>query len=474
MHNELLSNRTFNSETARSSGIIPGQLRTDAAELIKFLEEYYRLMNNAGNSSNLINDFLREHDIDSVTESFFSGIQNLIAKNIPNSVIFDRQTLYKRIIDYYSLRGSEASVKAFFKIFYNLDSTVYYPKDHLIEPSQGKFITELRYVGNWKAARKFKRAYAYIRDWANSDITHLEITTANSGAETEENWTISDYNYGYYQDSAGFTSLSDNKLQDGHYWQKYSYVINTDIAMNYWYDNFLKLVHPAGLIFFNRVLYLAKTKNEWNKEIIYTKKDFEWRVAAPELGYHSPKYQPGDIDNRKVPYDIISRMTSTINRVQVNSQLNVILSSSITALYGGNVRYISQLHLNSTDYMNHLKFIDSSMEIGYMAQSIPPGLTNYSDTTGLLSNFKFPPVAIGTYIKIVVIRTLSAQTAQSSNILTFNTDISNIKVGVAITGTNVPGGATVTSIISSTQIGMSVNATTVISNSTLITFTFEF
>ena len=118
MNNELLANKTFNTETSRTGMLVPAQLRADAYEIISFLEEYYRLSNSTGNSTNLINDFLREHDIDSITEPFFAGIQNLIAKNIPNSK-FDRQTLYKRIIDYYSIRGSENSVKAFFKIFHN-------------------------------------------------------------------------------------------------------------------------------------------------------------------------------------------------------------------------------------------------------------------------------------------------------------------------------------------------------------------
>ena len=425
MNNELLANKTFNSETSRSSGLIPGQLRTDAAELIKFLEEYYRLSNSTGNTTNLLNDFLREHDIDSVTESFFSGIQNLIAKNIPVSTVFDRQTLYKRIIDYYSLRGSKASVKAFFKIFYNESASVYYPKDDLFKPSDGQFQIELKYSESWYAARKYPLYTTAPTDWVNSDIT--EVLSTDSTQYGNLNWINSGFDYGIYINTNSFPSESRLKIQDSYYWQDYSYVINAESSANIWKNDFLKLVHPAGLRYFYNIQLIAATRNNWIESISYSanvpQPAGSWKLP-PLPGDHSPVYQPGDLNaantpGNKLPWNIISHdsnililsydninnlgtLNNSLHSAFIDIQLISLINDSIQ--YSSNFYTLNQLNMNSTDYMNQLKFIDTSAISGFESHVIQP-LTidtthSYSPINGAPYSYRFPPTAIGTYITL--------------------------------------------------------------------------
>lgn len=383
MHNELLANKTFNSETSRSSGLIPGQLRTDANGMISFLEEYYRLSNATGNPTNLINDFLREHDIDSVTETFFSGIQNLIAKNIPVSTIFDRQTLYKRIIDYYSLRGSAASVKAFFKIFYNENASIYYPKDDLFKPSDGQFVRS----PIWRDARNYATAILAPNDWVNSDIA--DDTTSNEYyiLSSIGNLTEADF-LGTYSNTNSFPSESRLKIQDGIFWQNYSYEINNALSIDIWQNDYLKLVHPAGLRYFHKLLLLAYANNSLS--------------VQPHVA---------DIFQETAIIETISLYIVTSSPVFNEAEINIEFMSFMdfsNAIPGGYYS-LNQLNLNSTDYMNYLKFLDQSAISGYVneyqpgsQQTLPERfIQSYVSATGAPASRTFPPTAIGSIITVV-------------------------------------------------------------------------
>lgn len=429
MYNELLPSSTFNTETSRSGGLIPGQLRTDAAELIKFLEEYYRLSNSTGNPSNLVNDFLREHDIDSVTDPFFTGIQNLIAKTIPNSNVFDRQTLYKRIIDFYSLRGSEVSVKAFFKIFYNEISSVSYPKDDLLKPSSGNFFSERLNYNGWLAARKMYTAAEMLppTDWNNPNITDFQTSELY---QSPVNWTASRIEYGGngYIDTNGFTSESRLKLQDSYFWQDYSYVVYNAITSDVWSNNFLRLVHPAGLKYFHVIRLEVYILNFWDEEFIYEKDQRYWVKLPPNKspdffyrptksgtdyseyrGYHSPINQPGVVDYYKLPLDIVSTQDTNVPVLeQFSLEVNIISDSEISISKSNSDYYtMNQLNINSADYMNQLKFIDTSAIAGFDSHVILP-LTvdtthSYSPINGEPYSYRFPPTAVGTYIRSLTV-----------------------------------------------------------------------
>jgi hypothetical protein len=210
-------------------------------------------MNTAGLPSREINDITTEQDIDRASGEYIDGIQKEIASIIPNSSQIDRVSLYKKIIQYYKIRGSEDSIHVFFKIFFNEVVEVFYPKERLFELSTGD-----------------------INSYTN-DIS---------------------------------------RLHDGDYWQRFSYEIKAPIDTSYWLDNFYGLVHPAGLKLFASIVIQLITENNWlgpagkvkledNNYVVtegarlYTtddpENDLSWiRDMFPSVvGYHTPLFQPG-------------------------------------------------------------------------------------------------------------------------------------------------------------------------------------
>ena len=129
--------KPHNRETSRTSTLIPQQLLSGAGGLVKLLKDYYNYINTEGLPSFEINRIINNHDIDDVSSVYLDSIGEEIAKNVPNSNVLDRVALYKKIVKFYSIRGSEDSIYAFFRIFFNEAATVVYPKEKLFKLSDG-------------------------------------------------------------------------------------------------------------------------------------------------------------------------------------------------------------------------------------------------------------------------------------------------------------------------------------------------
>jgi hypothetical protein len=134
--------RTSNKESSAVEDLIPLQLRESAETLTALLEDYYKYLNSNGQVLNVSKRILTEHDIDETSSDYLKKIQQEVAVSVPDSRVIDTVSLYKRIINYYSIRGSEESVLVFFKLFFDEIVEVFYPKDFLLKPSDGDWIQD--------------------------------------------------------------------------------------------------------------------------------------------------------------------------------------------------------------------------------------------------------------------------------------------------------------------------------------------
>lgn len=129
--------RPRNIETSKASSLFPETVQENAGLLISFIEKYYEYMNLVGLPSGELSRITSDKDIDLVSNKYLTQIQSLIARNVPESNVLDKVSLYKIILQYYRTRGTEDSVYAFFKLFFNELITIFYPRDYLFELSQG-------------------------------------------------------------------------------------------------------------------------------------------------------------------------------------------------------------------------------------------------------------------------------------------------------------------------------------------------
>lgn len=134
----LFEKSVQNNESANVNELIPRQIRLDAAVFTNLLKEYYNFLNEEGNPTRVINRIIAEHDLDKVyDDKYLDAIRKEIANGLPTSTYVQKTFLLKRIVDAYSLRGTEASIEFFFRIFFGEDPTIYRPWEHVLMPSQG-------------------------------------------------------------------------------------------------------------------------------------------------------------------------------------------------------------------------------------------------------------------------------------------------------------------------------------------------
>lgn len=157
------------------------------------------------NPSYEVNRIMEERDIDRATNRYLEILQRETAINVPGKFTTQDVNLYKNLIKYYSLRGSENSIELFFRIIFKQGAEVYYPYTDTLKPSSGA----------WNA------------------------TTQK------------------YDDANGFLS-NTKKLHDSYYYQRYSYVVKTGLNVDAWKDPFNRLVHPAGFIFFGQIFLVLE------------------------------------------------------------------------------------------------------------------------------------------------------------------------------------------------------------------------
>ena len=191
-------------EAQTVESVLPDHFETDAPELIKLLKAYYRHLNKELLPSYELNNLIRQHDVDRASEKYLDAIERTIASVIPKSRSLDRVRLFKIIANYYNSRGSEESIYAFFRIFYNELITLVYPKEHL--------------------------------------------------------FTVADLEKG--------TISTKNRIRDSFRWQEFSYVVNAQSDQANWRNEFIKFVHPAGLKFFVALTLELIQDNDWIKEAL--------------------------------------------------------------------------------------------------------------------------------------------------------------------------------------------------------------
>lgn len=152
MHESVAKARPRNHEQARVNElipqyIIPPELREQTTGLIKFLQEYFKYLNQEGMPTYELNHIVDENDIDKTSENFLDAIQAEIASIVPESLNpnVDRVTLYKRIVHFYRAKGTPDSIKTFFRIFFeNQEYSLIYGE----EPYTYQVTTDVP-ISNW-------------------------------------------------------------------------------------------------------------------------------------------------------------------------------------------------------------------------------------------------------------------------------------------------------------------------------------
>lgn len=222
LDNELKSN---NRAKYNVDELIPERLRDSTTETFRlFLEKYYefeqRYCRESGGGE--IAALHTKRDVDYGEEDMARKLFSEFVHGFPEvGTAEKKETILKQIQSFYLQKGSENSFRTLFKILFNEDPSVYYPWKDVLKSSDGQWNRE-------------NEGYILIDDGGFL-----------------QGFGISE---GKFETNDGF--LSDLKyVQDGEYYQQFSYDVRSEQLPEIWEPIHRKLAHPLGFALFT-TLYL--------------------------------------------------------------------------------------------------------------------------------------------------------------------------------------------------------------------------
>ena len=157
---------------------VPEFVRDDNQKFIDFLKAYYEWLENFYPQQHL--EDIR--DIDNTVNMFVEYFSREVMQSIPREVISDKRFLAKHIKDLYSSKGTEASYKFLFRILFNEDAEVYFPKVDMLRVSDGKWSERqlIRVISTTGDARNLLgQLITQTRIFPNGDIERATARVEN-------------------------------------------------------------------------------------------------------------------------------------------------------------------------------------------------------------------------------------------------------------------------------------------------------
>jgi hypothetical protein len=115
---------------------LPEFIREDYPDFVTFLEKYYEFMDQTNKPGQLLLN-KRYYDIDDLNDAELNKKALEFAKDFPQVLAIEKKKLYKNIKSLYESKGSERSIKAFFRLVYDEEIELSYPTQFILRASDG-------------------------------------------------------------------------------------------------------------------------------------------------------------------------------------------------------------------------------------------------------------------------------------------------------------------------------------------------
>jgi hypothetical protein len=138
---KILSSNTIevsNSPTVTLTNQTVKFVREDTTtNFVKFLEAYYKFLEQDQNPQELLQNSRLYADSDSTTDNLIEQFFRTYGNDIPRTIITDKRTFIKHFKDIYKTKGTEEAYKLFFRIMFDSDASFFYPNSITLKPSDG-------------------------------------------------------------------------------------------------------------------------------------------------------------------------------------------------------------------------------------------------------------------------------------------------------------------------------------------------
>lgn len=260
----------------------PSFYEHEAPKLIEFFKYYLEWMEQEDNPYWTIDNIYDFTDIDGSIDKYIEHLKYELMLDFPLEYAGDLRYIMKHLVMLYQSKGTINSLKFFFRALYNSFCEVSYPRENILKVSDGKWNQGYFVYSddipkehiNSLLGKSVIEVETGIIGLVNSvqphyftnesELKYCLVISDNNQPFTEGNTlrvydtqetfviTKAEYSKGYWEGTDGFIS-SDKLLQDGYYYQNFSYVISSLVSIEEYRSIVEKLFHPAGMKMFGRV-----------------------------------------------------------------------------------------------------------------------------------------------------------------------------------------------------------------------------
>jgi hypothetical protein len=125
------------------SSQLPDFVRSDNPKFVLFLEKYYEWLEKNNNVLYETDKLYNSKDLDNVGDEYLNEIVKEILPYFPEEILLDKSKFIKHVGQFYRSKGTPESLKFLFRILYNEEIEIYFPKEQVIKSSDGKWVLPL-------------------------------------------------------------------------------------------------------------------------------------------------------------------------------------------------------------------------------------------------------------------------------------------------------------------------------------------
>ena len=125
----------------------PAFIKADHHKLVLFIKSYYEWLEKQGNAGYVLSKLDTVGDIDNNAEEFYDHFKNTYMESFPELLAVNasgespnNKTLLKKIREFYGNKGTESAYKFLFRLLYDSDLEIYYPKEDILKVSSGVWV----------------------------------------------------------------------------------------------------------------------------------------------------------------------------------------------------------------------------------------------------------------------------------------------------------------------------------------------
>jgi hypothetical protein len=143
---------------------VPQFIVQDHPKFLAFIKAYYEWMEDSDQGATLYEtkNLLNYKNIDRTTDDFIEYFRKDFLPNFPPDIALDERKLIKSAREFYSKKGSLESIQFLFRVLYDKEIQVFYPKEQVLRASDGR----------WNLPKSIKVVLSAAND--TLDLTLLE------------------------------------------------------------------------------------------------------------------------------------------------------------------------------------------------------------------------------------------------------------------------------------------------------------